>query len=141
MHQTAELLQSHRWNVRHFYRGELTISASKRQIDRPWGSFVVIWTGDGHQVKVITIEPRQELSLQKHLLRRERWVVLSGCAVVQIGDDVCEMTPGDVANVPVGTRHRISNPGDGRLQVLETQFGDYLGEDDIVRFEDRYGRV
>ena len=119
----------------------MTVSASERRVDRPWGSFVVIWKGNGHQVKIITIEPGQELSFQLHEKRRERWVVLSGRAVVRIEEDVYELNPGDVAYVPVGARHRISNPGVGRLEILETQFGDYLGEDDIVRIEDRYGRV
>lgn len=116
-------------------------SDSERVVERPWGSFLVVRTGPGHLVKIITVEPGQELSLQLHERRSEHWVVLSGLARVRIGDEVYDLGPGDNARVPVGVRHRISNPGDSRLEILESQFGDHLSERDIVRFEDIYGRV
>lgn len=112
-----------------------------QRVKRPWGSFLVVRTGPGHLVKVITVEPGQKLSLQRHERRSERWVVLSGFARVLIGNEAFGLGPGDDARVAVGVTHRISNPGDCRLEILETQFGDYLDEDDIVRLEDVYGRV
>ena len=108
---------------------------------RPWGAFQIIRAGNGYQVKIITIEPGQELSLQSHQKRSEHWVVLSGSATVQVGEKTFDLGSGDDADVPVGVKHRISNPGNSRLEILESQFGDYLGEDDIVRYEDRYGRA
>jgi mannose-6-phosphate isomerase-like protein (cupin superfamily) len=115
-------------------------SDSNERIQRPWGTFQVIKTGDGYQLKIITVDPGQELSLQLHKRRTEHWVVLAGKARAIIGDEVLELEPGDDAQVPVGVRHRLSNFGDAPLEIVESQFGDYLGEDDIVRFEDRYGR-
>jgi len=116
-------------------------SDSYGTIVRPWGAFQIIRTGDGYQVKIITIEAGQELSLQSHQRRSEHWVVLSGKATVQVGDKSFGLGAGDDADVPAGVKHRISNPGNSRLEILESQFGDYLGEDDIVRYEDRYGRA
>ena len=119
----------------------MTKSDSDGRVERPWGSFLVIHTGDDHRVKIITIEPGHELSLQLHERRSEHWVVLSGRATGRIGDEVFEMGPGDDARVPVGVKHRLANPGDTQLKILESQLGDYLAEDDIVRFEDHYGRI
>lgn len=108
---------------------------------RPWGSFTVIHTGDRYQVKLISVEPGEQLSLQYHQRRSEYWVVATGRAVIVIGDEEREIGEKQGAFVPQGTRHRISNPGPGPLDIIEVQFGDYFGEDDIVRFADRYGRV
>ena len=111
------------------------------RVERPWGWYAVVHRGDGCQVKILHVNPGAELSLQVHRRRSERWVVLSGHATAQVGDEKLDLAPGHEVRIPVEAKHRIGNPGDEPVEVVETQFGDYLGEDDIVRLEDRYGRV
>jgi mannose-1-phosphate guanylyltransferase / mannose-6-phosphate isomerase len=110
-------------------------------VEKPWGKYSVIHVGDGHQIKLLVINPGHELSLQLHRHRSEHWVVLTGRCGARIGEDVLDLNPGDTAHVSVGMKHRLTNLGQDGLKVLETQFGKYLSEDDIERFEDRYGRV
>ena len=107
---------------------------------RPWGYFESIDAGERFQVKRIMVKPREALSLQLHHKRAEHWVVVSGKARVTRGDAVYEVAENESTFIPLGTKHRLENPNDEPLYLIEIQSGSYLGEDDIVRFEDRYDR-
>ena len=107
---------------------------------RPWGSYDSIDSGPGFQVKRITVNPGGRLSLQKHHKRAEHWVVVSGTARVTCDDKVFTLNANESTFIPLGARHRLENPGEEPLHLIEVQSGSYLGEDDIVRFEDSYGR-
>ena len=107
---------------------------------RPWGSYESLATGPRFQVKRITVNPGAQLSLQMHYHRAEHWVVVSGTAEITNGDDVRLYTENQSTYIPLGTVHRLKNPGSIPLVIIEIQSGAYLGEDDIVRFEDAYGR-
>jgi len=109
-------------------------------VHRPWGTYVTLKREDGYQVKRITVAPGQKLSLQYHHKRAEHWVVTQGKAIVQVGDEEFETRPGEYRFIPLGEKHRLTNIGDSELVLIEVQVGDYLGEDDIVRIEDIYGR-
>jgi len=109
-------------------------------VHRPWGTYATLKQEDGYQVKRITVAPRQKLSLQYHHKRAEHWVVTQGKAIVQVGDEKFETGPGEYRYIPLGEKHRLTNVGDGELVLIEVQVGTYLGEDDIVRIEDIYGR-
>ena len=109
-------------------------------VHRPWGTYATLKQEDGYQVKRITVSPGQQLSLQYHHRRAEHWVVTHGQAIVQVGDEELETGPGEYRYIPLGEKHRLTNIGDGELVVIEVQVGSYLGEDDIVRIEDVYGR-
>ncbi|TFG82670.1 MAG: mannose-1-phosphate guanylyltransferase/mannose-6-phosphate isomerase [Chromatiales bacterium] len=111
-----------------------------REVFRPWGSYDSLDGGPGFQVKRLTVLPGAVLSLQLHHRRAEHWVVVSGTARITRNDEVFDLDVGGHTFIPLGARHRIENPGTGTLRIIEVQVGDYLGEDDIVRFEDRYGR-
>ncbi|MFQ5959120.1 MAG: mannose-1-phosphate guanylyltransferase/mannose-6-phosphate isomerase [Alphaproteobacteria bacterium] len=119
-------------------RGEATAHLSER---RPWGSFSVLLEGARFKIKEITVKPGAALSLQMHHRRAEHWVVVEGTARVTRGDEVSELHENESTFIPVATRHRLENPGKTPLRIVEVQCGDYLGEDDIVRFDDAYGRV
>lgn len=109
---------------------------------RPWGSYQVLDQGVGYQVKRIVVNSDAQLSLQYHKYRSETWVVVSGKASVRRGDDLWFLVDqGNSVFIAVGTPHRLSNRGPALLIVIEAQHGLYLGEDDIVRLEDDYGRV
>ena len=108
---------------------------------RPWGSYEGIDSGDRFQVKRITVNPGSELSLQKHFHRAEHWVVVRGTAVVTRGEDKILLREDESTYISLGTVHRLENPGKIPLELIEVQSGSYLGEDDIVRFEDNYGRT
>ena len=110
-------------------------------VHRPWGSYTVLEEGPGYKVKRVTVKPGGRLSLQLHHQRSEHWVVISGTARVTRGDDVFDLPAGQSTGIPVETRHRIENPGQETLHIIEVQDGPYLGEDDIVRFQDDYGRT
>jgi len=112
-----------------------------RKVRRPWGSYESVDSGEGFQVKRIIVEPGQCLSLQRHRRRSEHWVVVRGEARVTLGDEVLALGPNRSVCIPVGVKHRLENPGDKPLHLIEVQCGDYLGEDDIERFEDVYGRT
>lgn len=107
---------------------------------RPWGSYKKIEAGEQFQVKRIVVKPGARLSLQRHRHRAEHWVVVSGTARVQIGEEEQDLVENQSTYVPEGAKHRLANPGPEPLVLIEVQSGDYLGEDDIERFEDDYGR-
>jgi mannose-1-phosphate guanylyltransferase/mannose-6-phosphate isomerase len=111
-----------------------------RRVYRPWGHYEGIDMGERFQVKRITVNPGAALSLQMHHHRAEHWVVVKGTARVTRGDEVFFVTENESTFIPLGTRHRLENPGAIPLEIIEVQSGSYLGEDDIVRFEDRYNR-
>ena len=112
-----------------------------RQVHRPWGWYDSIDSGSRFQVKRIMVKPGATLSLQMHHHRAEHWIVVSGTAEVTNGDQVILLTENQSTYIPLGTTHRLANPGKVPLEIIEVQSGSYLGEDDIVRFEDTYGRV
>ncbi len=107
---------------------------------RPWGSYTVLEEGPGYKVKRVTVNPGGRLSLQLHHQRAEHWVVIAGTARVTCGERVFELAVGQSTGIPVETRHRLENPSSDTLHIIEVQNGPYLGEDDIVRFQDDYGR-
>ena len=108
---------------------------------RPWGAFYVLDEGPGFKVKRIVVIPEGRLSLQSHKSRSEHWTVVSGEATVTVGKVVQKLTRGQSVDIPNGDVHRLENFGDSDVEVIEVQFGDYLGEDDIVRYEDAYSRA
>ncbi|MEN3974102.1 mannose-1-phosphate guanylyltransferase/mannose-6-phosphate isomerase [Emcibacter sp. SYSU 3D8] len=110
------------------------------RVFRPWGWFETMDLGPGFKVKRIAVKPGQRLSLQSHRHRAEHWVVVSGQAEVTSGDRVMTLCANESTYIPAGTTHRLGNAGDAELQIIEVQSGGYLGEDDIVRFDDIYGR-
>jgi mannose-1-phosphate guanylyltransferase/mannose-6-phosphate isomerase len=112
-----------------------------RTVHRPWGSYRSLMLQDRCQVKEITVRPGAELSLQRHHHRSEHWVVVRGTALVTLGDKQRTVHETESVYVPVGTPHRLTNPGKIPLKLIEVQTGSYLGEDDIVRLEDQYGRA
>ena len=107
---------------------------------RPWGCYTSIAKGDKWQLKTIEVKPKAKLSLQLHNHRAEHWVVVNGIAEIQIDSNKKILKQNESAYIPLGAKHRLSNPGKETLMMVEVQSGDYLGEDDIVRFEDIYGR-
>lgn len=107
---------------------------------RPWGKFNLVDDGNNFKVKRITIKPKEKLSLQLHHHRAEHWVVVSGTAKVQLGDEIITLKENQSIYIPMGAKHSLENPTERPLELIEIQTGAYLGEDDIVRFEDRYGR-
>lgn len=111
-----------------------------REVFRPWGSYDSIDSGDRFQVKRLTVKPGGCLSLQLHHHRAEHWVVVAGTARITRGEEVFLLEENQSTYIPLGVKHRIDNPGKIPLHIIEVQSGTYLGEDDIVRFEDRYGR-
>lgn len=112
-----------------------------RRVHRPWGDFEGIDQGERFQVKRLTVKPGAALSLQMHHHRAEHWVVVTGTARVTCDDRVFLLTENQSTYIPIGTRHRLENPGTIPLEIIEVQSGTYLGEDDIVRFEDVYNRA
>lgn len=111
-----------------------------REVFRPWGKYDAIDHGNRYQVKHITVKPGAKLSVQMHHHRAEHWVVVSGSALVRNGDKEFMVTENESTYIPVGVIHSLENPGKIALELIEVQSGSYLGEDDIVRFEDKYGR-
>ncbi|HWA03735.1 MAG TPA: mannose-1-phosphate guanylyltransferase/mannose-6-phosphate isomerase [Rhizomicrobium sp.] len=115
--------------------------AEHRKVFRPWGSYETVDLGPRHQVKHIMVKPGGRLSLQMHHKRAEHWVVVEGEARVTVGEKVSTLRENESVFIPLGERHRLENMGTTPLQLIEVQCGRYLGEDDIVRFEDVYGRA
>jgi len=107
---------------------------------RPWGSFHVLDEMPGFKVKRIVVKEGGRLSLQSHKHRFEHWTVVAGTATVTVGDKVVEMTRAQAIDIPLGAKHRLENLHQGEVTIIEVQFGDYLGEDDIIRYEDAYAR-
>lgn len=118
-------------------RGETSLH---RQVFRPWGSYDSIDADDGFQVKRLIVKPGAVLSLQKHAHRSEHWVVVRGTATITRDKEVFDLGVNEYVHIPVGAVHRIANEGSEDVHIIEVQCGDYLGEDDIVRLEDNYGR-
>ena len=112
-----------------------------RTVHRPWGSYTVLDEGPMHKIKRILVKPGASLSLQMHHHRSEHWVVLNGCAEVVNGDRVLTVSANESTFIPAGTKHRLANHGEEDLTIIEVQTGSYVGEDDIVRYEDVYGRI
>jgi mannose-1-phosphate guanylyltransferase / mannose-6-phosphate isomerase len=112
-----------------------------RTVARPWGTYTVLEEGEGFKIKRIVVKPGQSLSLQMHHHRSEHWVVVSGAAQVTNGEEVMLLKVNESTYIPAGNKHRLENPGLLDLVMIEVQSGAYLGEDDIVRFQDNYGRA
>jgi mannose-6-phosphate isomerase len=107
---------------------------------RPWGAFHVLEEQTGFKVKRLHVTPGGRLSLQSHKHRSEHWTVVNGTATVTVDDKVKTFTRGQSIDIPLGAKHRLENFGRDDVEIIEVQFGDYLGEDDIVRYEDVYSR-
>jgi mannose-1-phosphate guanylyltransferase/mannose-6-phosphate isomerase len=118
-------------------RNELALH---RKVHRPWGWYDSIDESDRFKVKRIQVKPGASLSLQKHHHRAEHWIVVRGTGQVTCGDKTILLTENQSTYIPLGAVHRLANPGTIPLEIIEVQSGSYLGEDDIVRFEDTYGR-
>lgn len=112
-----------------------------RRVARPWGWYESVDAGERYQVKRITVRPGAKLSLQMHHHRAEHWIVVKGTALVTRGKEEILLTENQSTYIPLGVKHRLENPGKTELELIEVQSGGYLGEDDIVRFEDTYGRL
>jgi mannose-1-phosphate guanylyltransferase len=112
-----------------------------RTVARPWGTYTVLEEGPRFKIKRIEVKPGASLSLQMHHHRSEHWIVVSGMAKVVNGDTEVMLATNQSTYIPAGHRHRLENPGVLDLVMIEVQSGEYLGEDDIVRFADRYGRT
>ena len=108
--------------------------------DRPWGWYEVIDQGNRYKVKRIEVKPNASLSLQKHLHRAEHWVVVEGTAQIEVDGKISIIKENESTYIPLGSKHRLSNPGKIPLRIIEVQSGSYLEEDDIERFDDNYGR-
>jgi mannose-1-phosphate guanylyltransferase len=127
--------------VQHLKLNNHTTHLLHRTVHRPWGTYTVLEEGPGYKIKRIVVKPKAALSLQMHRHRSEHWVVLSG--VAKVVNDVKEYTvrPNESTLIAAGHKHRLENPGDIDVVIIEVQSGEYVGEDDIVRFDDVYGRV
>jgi mannose-1-phosphate guanylyltransferase/mannose-6-phosphate isomerase len=112
-----------------------------RTVERPWGSYTVLEKGERYKIKRIDVYPRGKLSLQVHHHRSEHWVVISGIARVTRGEEVFTVHPNESTFIPISVKHRLENPGDTPLQIIEVQNGEYLEEDDIERLDDHYQRI
>jgi mannose-6-phosphate isomerase-like protein (cupin superfamily) len=120
---------------------QVIINQVNEKVYRPWGWYETISLGETHQVKLINIDPKAKISLQKHFRRSEHWTVVSGTGIVTCDDDKIFVKHNSYVFIPVESVHTIENTGEEPLQFVEVQCGNYLGEDDIVRLDDIYGRV
>jgi len=121
--------------------GERHEHETHTRVYRPWGSYQTLELGANFQVKQLSVKPGAQLSLQKHKHRAEHWVVVEGLATVTRDDEVVELEANQSTYIPIGMKHRLENKTDNSLKIIEIQSGDYLGEDDIIRYEDDYGRL
>jgi mannose-6-phosphate isomerase len=121
--------------------GDKDSNNSPRFDRRPWGTFTVLDEADGYKVKRIEVLPGKRLSYQKHAQRAEHWAVVQGTAKVTLDDRDIVVGAGEAIDIPIGAAHRVENPGADTLVFIEVQRGPYLGEDDIVRLQDDFGRV
>jgi mannose-1-phosphate guanylyltransferase/mannose-6-phosphate isomerase len=121
--------------------GNVAQSAQHRKVARPWGTYDSVDVGERHQVKRITVRPGAKLSLQMHHHRAEHWIVVKGTALVTKGGEEVLLTENQSTYIPPGVKHRLANPDKTDLVLIEVQSGSYLGEDDIVRYDDNYGRI
>ena len=127
--------------VKKLEKNNVNQALNHRQVNRPWGVFDSIERGERFQVKKITVKCGGRLSLQRHKKRAEHWVVVKGKALVTRGDEVFELSENESTYIPIGIKHRLENPFKSPLEIIEVQSGSYLGEDDIERLEDVYGRL
>ena len=116
-----------------------TISGNK--VYRPWGTYEVLYENELCKVKKIVVYPNSKLSLQSHKKRSEHWVVINGIATARCQEEIIELRMNESIFIPIEAKHSLENKNDELLEIIEVQTGTYLGEDDIVRFEDIYGRV
>jgi mannose-6-phosphate isomerase-like protein (cupin superfamily) len=114
---------------------------TKERGDRPWGYYLVLHEDAGYKVKQFVVRPGSRMSLQRHRQRAEHWQVVRGEAAVTLGEEVVRLLPGESIEIPLGALHRVESVGKENLVVIEVQMGEYVGEDDIERFEDDYGRA
>lgn len=126
---------------RHIDSAQYQSTVLPSAVHRPWGTYTTLKEEGGYKVKRITVRPGQSLSLQYHHHRAEHWTVVRGHGIVQIGDTQHPTGPGEYRHIPLGEKHRLTNDGEEELVLIEVQVGDYLGEDDIVRLADHYGRA
>lgn len=137
----VERAQEVRDVVERLKREERELATMPSRVERPWGSYETKDRGERFQIKHILVAPGETLSLQMHYHRAEHWVVVSGTAEVTVGDKVQLLQENQSTYIPAGTTHRLANPGKVPLELVEVQCGPYLGEDDIVRYDDQYGRA
>ncbi|WP_394755627.1 phosphomannose isomerase type II C-terminal cupin domain [Rhodoferax sp.] len=116
-------------------------SETIERTERPWGWYETLSEGPGHKVKRIRVNPGQQLSLQKHQQRAEHWVVVLGQAQITLGEQVLTLAPGAHVDIAIGQVHRLANRSAAPVEIIEIQLGPYLGEDDILRLSDDYGRM
>ncbi len=128
-------VQSSSWLLEKYVK-----KVSNKAEKRPWGKYEVLVDDDNHKVKKITVLPGASLSLQSHEKRAEHWVVVKGKAKVVNGKKLLALHENESTYISIGAKHRLSNPGKENLEIIEVQTGNYLGEDDIIRYEDKYGR-
>lgn len=126
--------------IAHIVQQKRSEHLQHREIYRPWGCYDAIDTGERYQVNRIRVKPGASLSLQLHHHRAEHWIVVKGTALVQKGDEVTLLSENESTFIPIGTQHRLSNPGKIPLEIVEVQSGPYLQDDDVIRYEDSYGR-
>lgn len=127
--------------VDHLYKSKRKEAINHSKVQRPWGSYEILTEEAHYKVKRIIVKPGASLSLQSHHHRSEHWVIVTGIAEVTNGDKIMTLTQNQSTYIPAETKHRLRNPGDVLLELVEVQSGNYLGEDDIIRYEDTYGRV
>ena len=120
---------------------ERTEAVLHRKVYRPWGYYDSVDRGERHNTKRIVVNPGARLSVQKHHHRAEHWIVVKGTAIVTKGEEEILLTENESTYIPLGVIHSLENPGVIPLEMIEVQSGSYLGENDIVRFEDKYGRI
>ncbi len=116
------------------------VNNSPKYDERPWGNFTVLDESDGYKVKRIEVLPGKRLSYQKHAQRAEHWFIVAGTAKVTLDGKDILLTPGEYVDIAIGMAHRVENPGEEKVVFIEVQRGGYLGEDDIVRLQDDFGR-
>lgn len=114
---------------------------SPKYDERPWGNFTVLDEADGYKVKRIEVLPGKRLSYQKHAQRAEHWFIVEGIAKVTLDGNDILLNPGQYVDIAIGAAHRVENPGEEKVVFIEVQRGSYLGEDDIVRLQDDFGRT
>ena len=119
----------------------MTEQQNHSTFERPWGKFEIFATSENYQVKRLTVYPKGKLSLQSHQHRSEHWVVVRGTAKVTNGEQTLILEENESTFIPLGHIHRLENPAPNNLEIIEVQTGDYLGEDDIVRYKDIYNRL
>ncbi|MFA4877234.1 MAG: mannose-1-phosphate guanylyltransferase/mannose-6-phosphate isomerase [Methanoregula sp.] len=127
--------------VSHYNKNNDPVTRFHRQVHRPWGSYTVLEESGNYKIKRVTVKPQEKLSLQLHHHRSEHWVVVQGTAEVELNGETRFLRKGESTFVHSGVQHRLRNPGLIPLEVIEVQLGEYLEEDDIVRFDDEYGRT